>query len=88
MENDGKLFPGNNQFDRFSKIITRFRNNENLKDAFKFLGIDIQNIGSHSVRKGAVHGFVSPRIQNDSCCAKDPLLIVPVEVQMVQDMFL
>ncbi|EKX31004.1 hypothetical protein GUITHDRAFT_73869 [Guillardia theta CCMP2712] len=49
----GKLFPGNNQFDRFSKIITRFRNNENLKDAFKFLGIDIQNIGSHSVRKGS-----------------------------------
>jgi len=49
---NGALFPGNNQYDRFIKSFHHVIN-ENV-DEFKALGIEPRDLGSHSCRKGAI----------------------------------
>jgi hypothetical protein len=48
---NGQLFPGSNQYDRYAKILRTTL--ENHKQAFESIGVDIDELGTHSVRKGA-----------------------------------
>jgi len=53
-DNDGlKLFPGNNQYERFRKAFQRFRDLDNIESEFIRSGIDKDDIGTHSMRKGS-----------------------------------
>ena len=60
---DSRLFPGSNQYFRFSKCL-----NDILKkyevDIKKHFGVEVQNIGVHSIRKGA-----SSYVSGGSTCA-------------------
>ena len=55
---DSALFPGTNQYKRFSKFLEKLcikHKDEIMKD----FGVDIEDIGVHSIRKGAA-SYVSP----------------------------
>jgi hypothetical protein len=52
-ENDGKLFPGNNQYDRFRKLLSRLLRQPTLQGELDRRGTAASNIGTHSMRKGA-----------------------------------
>ena len=57
------LFPGTNQYDRFAKILKGFlqKHRETLEKEF---GINVDNIGVHSIRKGA-----ATYVSSGSTCA-------------------
>jgi hypothetical protein len=48
---EGRLFPGKSQYDRFRKLLGRIV--QEHADEIRRLGIDPANIGVHSIRKGA-----------------------------------
>eukprot|EP00835_Amoeboradix_gromovi_P006246 NODE_701_length_5037_cov_0.452318.p2 type:complete len:279 gc:universal NODE_701_length_5037_cov_0.452318:418-1254(+) len=50
--NSNNLFPGSKQYDRFRKISTKLCNNE-LKDELENRGLETEDIGTHSMRKGS-----------------------------------
>eukprot|EP00834_Sanchytrium_tribonematis_P003532 NODE_139_length_16235_cov_0.569038.p3 type:complete len:603 gc:universal NODE_139_length_16235_cov_0.569038:14135-15943(+) len=50
--NQNKLFPGNSQYQRFSKLLMKFSKNEG-RNAIEERGLQAVDIGTHSVRKGA-----------------------------------
>jgi len=47
----GELFPGNNQYDRFRKLLSTLVHDH--ADEIRRLGVDPNDIGVHSIRKGA-----------------------------------
>jgi hypothetical protein len=47
------LFPGNNQYERFRKQLQVLFSKENVKDELNRRGIDSDDIGTHSIRKGS-----------------------------------
>jgi hypothetical protein len=47
------LFPGNNQYDRFRKILRRASNIEQVKIELERRSINPEDLGTHSMRKGA-----------------------------------
>ena len=51
LRGDQKLFPGGNQYSRFTKSFQRALNH--LKDDIKSLGVDVDLLGSHSKMKSA-----------------------------------
>lgn len=57
--NQKNLFPGNSQYDRFRKILSKFlKENDIVGSELRRRGIDPDDIGSHSIRKGSAT-FVS-----------------------------
>lgn len=50
---DGNLFPGDKQYSRFTKYLSKLMHEESLQRDFRDLGIDVDSIGTHSLRKGA-----------------------------------
>ena len=48
-----ELFPGNNQYDRFQKILARTVHLDNVAIELERLGLGPEDIGTHSMRKGA-----------------------------------
>lgn len=59
-ENDGQLFPGNDQNQRFSKIFNRCLAEH--KADVQALGYRLDDLGTHSIRKGAV-SYLSSLVQ-------------------------
>ena len=49
---DSHLFPGSNQYFRFSKCLTEIMKKYEV-EIKKDFGVDVKNIGVHSIRKGA-----------------------------------
>jgi len=52
-EGEVRLFPGNNQYERFRKILSRMVVLENVALELERRAIDPQSLGTHSMRKGA-----------------------------------
>ena len=52
-EGEMRLFPGNNQYDRFRKILARLVVLEQVADELERRAIDPSSLGTHSMRKGA-----------------------------------
>ena len=50
---DGKLFDGGNQASRFQKSLTEALSNAQVKDCLVSFGLSTNDIGAHSIRKGA-----------------------------------
>lgn len=48
-----RLFPGNNQYDRFRNILVRILDTNDGKEMLLSRGIKLEDIGTHSMRKGA-----------------------------------
>ncbi|POM77572.1 LOW QUALITY PROTEIN: Hypothetical protein PHPALM_5026 [Phytophthora palmivora] len=55
---NSKIFPGGNQYDRFSKILKRVMETEEMKEILANEGLVASDIGTHSARKGSAT-FVS-----------------------------
>ena len=68
---DSKLFPGTNQYFRFSRSLSEILK-KNEADLKKNVGVDVRNIGVHSIRKGA-----SSYVSGGSTCAP-PLRLRPI----------
>ena len=49
---DSKLFPGDNQYKRFTSYLETILQKHN-KEIERDFGVDIKDVGSHSIRKGA-----------------------------------
>ncbi|POM69448.1 Hypothetical protein PHPALM_14262 [Phytophthora palmivora] len=49
---NSKIFPGGNQYDRFSKILKRVMETEEMKEILANEGLVASDIGTHSARKG------------------------------------
>lgn len=62
---DGKLFPGKNQYDRYSKALKREMTEDDVAAELSGAGLTTAHFGSHSARKGAAT-FVS------SCITSGP----------------
>lgn len=52
-EGSNQLFPGSNQYERFRKTLTRFLGYDIVTPELARRAIDAENLGSHSMRKGA-----------------------------------
>ncbi len=52
-KNNTQLFPGNNQYERFQKILGRVLEMESIAEELEHRGIQKEDIGAHSLRKGA-----------------------------------
>jgi hypothetical protein len=52
-ENNNKLFPGKDQYDRFRKILKRSTNLNEIATELEYRGMRDADIGTHSFRKGA-----------------------------------
>ena len=52
LKNNGKLFPGDHQYERFIDIFHRVIDDNSLR--FQSLGVAPRSLGSHSCRKGAI----------------------------------
>jgi hypothetical protein len=48
-----ELFPGNNQYDRFRKILSRAVHLDTVATELERLGLEAGDLGTHSMRKGA-----------------------------------
>ena len=60
---DFVLFPGTNQYKRFSKFLEKLCN-KHKDEIMKDFGVDIKDIGVHSIRKG-----VASYVSSGSTCA-------------------
>jgi len=49
---DSKIFPGGNQYDRFSKILKRLMLEPSMAQLLENEGLHPSDIGTHSARKG------------------------------------
>ena len=49
----GYLFPGSNQYNRFSKVLSRVLNEDAVLQELTRRGYKVEDFGSHSVRKGS-----------------------------------
>ena len=52
-EGEIKLFPGNNQYERFRKILSRLVLLESVVEELERRSVDPESLGTHSMRKGA-----------------------------------
>ncbi|POM59716.1 hypothetical protein PHPALM_31511 [Phytophthora palmivora] len=72
---NSKIFPGGNQYDRFSKILKRVMETEEMKEILVNEGLVASDIGTHSARKGSAT-FVSS-------CSNGGLLLQPFVSELV-----
>lgn len=52
-QNNQSLYPGNNQYDRFRKILKKVGDLEEVQFELERHGVDSNDLGTHSMRKGA-----------------------------------
>jgi hypothetical protein len=52
-DDDLKLFPGSNQYDRFRRVLVRLLQSERAGQELEARGMNGDNFGTHSMRKGA-----------------------------------
>ncbi|EGZ22000.1 hypothetical protein PHYSODRAFT_461853, partial [Phytophthora sojae] len=52
-DTDNRLFPGSDQYDRFRKCLQRLLVDEKVAAELKRRGVNSNDLGTHSMRKGA-----------------------------------
>ncbi len=52
-DDDLKLFPGSNQYDRFRRVLVRLLQSERAGQELEARGMNVDDFGTHSMRKGA-----------------------------------
>ncbi|EGZ24889.1 hypothetical protein PHYSODRAFT_374824, partial [Phytophthora sojae] len=52
-EGGDRLFPGGNQYERFRKCLQRVQESDAVADELRRRGVNKEELGTHSMRKGA-----------------------------------